>query len=121
MPKWCATSCAQPCRKGSPGKPSGITRCAVSATFTGLTLPEGPQAGQPLGLVLQGHTDVRGGSEYNLSLGQKRAEAVRQSLQLLGVEPRRMEAVSYGKEQLASPGKDEAAHQRNRRVEFNYR
>lgn len=72
-------------------------------------------------LMLQGHTDARGGTEYNLSLGQKRAEAVRQSLQHLGVDPRRVEAVSYGKEQLADPGKEEAAHQRNRRVEFNYR
>ncbi len=72
-------------------------------------------------LMLQGHTDARGGAEYNLSLGQKRAEAVRQSLQHLGVDPRRVEAVSYGKEQLAVQGTEEAAHQRNRRVEFNYR
>lgn len=72
-------------------------------------------------LVLQGHTDARGGSEYNLALGHKRAQAVRSSLQLLGVEPHRIEAVSYGKEQLADPGTSEAAHQRNRRVEFEYR
>lgn len=72
-------------------------------------------------LVLQGHTDARGGIEYNLALGHKRAEAVRSSLQLLGVEPRRVEAVSYGKEQLADPGSSDAAHQRNRRVEFEYR
>ena len=72
-------------------------------------------------LALQGHTDSRGGIEYNLALGQKRAEAVRSGLQLLGVEPHRVEAVSYGKEQLADPGSSDAAHQRNRRVEFEYR
>lgn len=72
-------------------------------------------------LLLRGHTDVRGGAEYNLSLGQKRAEAVRKNLQHLGVEPQRIEAVSYGKEQLADLEQKEAAHQRNRRVEFNYR
>lgn len=72
-------------------------------------------------LVLQGHTDSRGGIEYNLALGQKRAQAVRSDLQLLGVEQHRVEAVSYGKEQLADPGTSESAHQRNRRVEFEYR
>ncbi|WP_159912910.1 OmpA family protein [Pantoea sp. 18069] len=72
-------------------------------------------------LVLQGHTDSRGGIEYNLALGNKRAQAVRSSLQLLGVEQHRVEAVSYGKEQLADPGTSDAAHQRNRRVEFEYR
>ncbi|THT99983.1 flagellar motor protein MotB [Lampropedia puyangensis] len=72
-------------------------------------------------LVLRGHTDDRGGIEYNVALGQKRAEAVRQALQLLGVAPHKLEAVSYGKEQLADPGHSEAAHQRNRRVEFDYR
>ncbi|QKV53447.1 OmpA family protein [Comamonas antarctica] len=72
-------------------------------------------------LVLQGHTDSRGGIEYNLALGHKRAQAVRSDLQLLGVPQERMEAVSYGKEQLADPGTSESAHQRNRRVEFEYR
>jgi peptidoglycan-associated lipoprotein len=72
-------------------------------------------------LVLQGHTDARGGSEYNLALGQKRAQAVRSGLELLGVAPQRLEAVSYGREQLADPGSSDAAHQRNRRVEFEYR
>lgn len=72
-------------------------------------------------LMLQGHTDARGGTEYNLALGQKRAESVRKSLQTLGVDPSRLEAVSYGKERPADPGSSEAAHQRNRRVEFEYR
>lgn len=72
-------------------------------------------------LTLQGHTDARGGIEYNLALGQKRAESVRSSLQTLGVDPARVEAVSYGKERLADTGTSEEAHQRNRRVEFEYR
>ncbi|ARU04364.1 flagellar motor protein MotB [Comamonas serinivorans] len=72
-------------------------------------------------LRLPGHTDVRGGREYNLALGQKRAEAVRQSLQVFGIDPQRVEAVSYGKERLADEGTSEAAHQLNRRVEFDYR
>lgn len=72
-------------------------------------------------LVLQGHTDVRGSVEYNLALGQKRAEAVRNSLKLMGVEPSRVEAVSYGKERPADLGSSDAAYQRNRRVEFEYR
>lgn len=72
-------------------------------------------------LTLQGHTDARGGIEYNLALGQKRAESVRSSLQTLGVDPARVEAVSYGKERLADTGSSEEAHQRNRRVELEYR
>lgn len=72
-------------------------------------------------LVLRGHTDARGGTEYNLALGQKRAEAVRQAMQLLGVNANKLEAVSYGKEKLADTGLSETAHQRNRRVEFDYR
>lgn len=72
-------------------------------------------------VMLRGHTDRRGGIEYNLALGQKRADAVRSSLQLLGVNPARVESVSYGKERLADEGTSEDAHQRNRRVEFDYR
>ncbi|WP_336695351.1 OmpA family protein [Delftia acidovorans] len=72
-------------------------------------------------VMLRGHTDRRGGIEYNLALGQKRADAVRNSLQLLGVNPARVESVSYGKERLADEGSSEDAHQRNRRVEFDYR
>ena len=71
-------------------------------------------------VMLQGHTDVRGGIEYNLALGQKRAESVRKSLELMGVDASRIEAVSYGKERLADHGTSDAAHQRNRRVEFSY-
>ncbi|QNP48703.1 peptidoglycan-associated lipoprotein Pal [Diaphorobacter aerolatus] len=70
---------------------------------------------------LEGHTDQRGGSEYNLALGQKRSEAVRRSLALLGVSDAQMEAVSFGKEKPAAQGASEDAYSQNRRVEFSYR
>jgi peptidoglycan-associated lipoprotein len=69
-------------------------------------------------LKLEGHTDERGGSEYNLALGQQRAESVRRSLSALGVSDAQIEAVSYGKEKLAVQGTDESAHAQNRRVEL---
>ena len=70
---------------------------------------------------LEGHTDERGGREYNLALGQRRAEAVRRALGLLGTSDNQVEAVSFGKEKPAVPGSDESAWARNRRVEIVYR
>jgi peptidoglycan-associated lipoprotein len=72
-------------------------------------------------LLLEGHTDERGGREYNLALGQKRAEAVQKSLVLLGASDGQIEAVSFGKERPAVQGSDEAAMAKNRRVELIYR
>lgn len=72
-------------------------------------------------VTIEGHTDERGGREYNLALGQKRAESVRRSLELLGVRDNQMEAVSYGEERPAVQGQGEEAWSRNRRAEFNYR
>ena len=72
-------------------------------------------------LSLEGHTDERGGREYNLALGQKRAEAVAKSLTLLGVADNQVEAVSFGKERPAAQGSDEAAWAKNRRVELKDR
>ena len=72
-------------------------------------------------LVVEGHTDERGGREYNLALGQKRAEAVTKALGLLGAGDAQVEAVSYGKERPAVQGSDEAAWAKNRRAELNYR
>jgi len=72
-------------------------------------------------LALEGHTDERGGREYNLALGQKRAEAVRRALGLLGVTETQMEAVSFGEEKPAQVGLDEASFAKNRRVELTYR
>ena len=68
--------------------------------------------------VAEGHTDERGGSEYNLALGQKRAEAVVKQMQVLGVGESQLEAVSYGKERPAVDGHDESAWAKNRRVEL---
>ena len=72
-------------------------------------------------VALEGHTDERGGREYNLALGQKRAEAVRRALGLLGVNDAQMEAVSFGKEKPSASGNDEASFAKNRRAEVSYR
>ncbi len=72
-------------------------------------------------VVIEGHTDDRGGREYNLALGQKRAEAVRRSLTLLGVPDSQIEAVSFGKEKPAVQGGSEDARAQNRRAELSYR
>ena len=70
---------------------------------------------------IEGHTDERGGREYNLALGQRRSEAVRRALGLLGVPDTQVEAVSFGKEKPAVPGSDETAWAKNRRAEIVYR
>jgi peptidoglycan-associated lipoprotein len=69
-------------------------------------------------IVIQGNTDERGDSEYNLALGQKRADTVRHSLALLGVPDSEMEAVSFGKEKPKAKGHDEAALAENRRADI---
>lgn len=72
-------------------------------------------------VFLEGHTDERGGREYNLALGQRRAEAVRRAMGLLGVADAQLEAVSFGKEKPADPGTSEDSMAKNRRVQFSYR
>jgi peptidoglycan-associated lipoprotein len=74
-----------------------------------------------LKIALEGHTDERGGSEYNLALGQKRANAVQEALQLLGVPAAQMEAVSFGKEKPKALGNDEAGYAENRRSDIQYK
>ncbi len=71
-------------------------------------------------IFIQGNTDERGGREYNLALGQKRAEAVRKSMSLLGVSENQMEAVSFGKEKPKALGSDEASWAENRRADIVY-
>lgn len=73
------------------------------------------------GVVLAGHCDERGTEEYNLHLGEKRANAVKKYLSALGVEPKALQTVSYGKERPVNSGHDESAWSENRRVEFNER
>jgi peptidoglycan-associated lipoprotein len=72
-------------------------------------------------VTIEGHTDERGGREYNLALGQKRSEAVRRALELLGVADSQIEAVSFGKEKPAVQGTGEAVWAQNRRAEIVYR
>jgi peptidoglycan-associated lipoprotein len=72
-------------------------------------------------LVVEGHADERGGREYNLALGQKRADAVVKSIALLGGSDAQIEAVSFGEERPAVQGADEAAWSKNRRAELKDR
>ena len=71
-------------------------------------------------ISIEGHTDERGGREYNLALGQKRSEAVRRALTLLGVNDNQIEAVSFGKEKPAVTGSGEEVWAQNRRAEIRY-
>ncbi|WP_233882691.1 peptidoglycan-associated lipoprotein Pal [Paraburkholderia flagellata] len=71
-------------------------------------------------VLIQGNTDERGTSEYNLALGQKRAESVRRALSLMGVPDSQMEAVSLGKEKPVATGHDEASWAQNRRADLVY-
>jgi peptidoglycan-associated lipoprotein len=71
-------------------------------------------------VTVAGNTDERGGSEYNLALGQRRAQSVKNALGLLGVKDAQVEATSYGKEKPKAAGHDEAAWQQNRRADFMY-
>jgi peptidoglycan-associated lipoprotein len=72
-------------------------------------------------LAVEGHTDESGGREYNLALGQKRAEAVRRALAVLGVLDAQVEAVSFGEEKPVDAASNEQAYAKNRRAELNYK
>jgi peptidoglycan-associated lipoprotein len=72
-------------------------------------------------MLIQGNTDERGSREYNLSLGQKRSEAVKRSLVLLGATEDQVESVSLGEEKPKNPGHDEAAWSENRRADMLYK
>ena len=69
-------------------------------------------------VLIEGHTDSRGTSEYNLALGERRARAVQDYLIVLGVPATQLEIVSYGEERAAVQGSSEAAWAKNRRAEF---
>jgi peptidoglycan-associated lipoprotein len=69
-------------------------------------------------LLIEGHCDERGTEEYNRSLGERRALALREALAKLGVDPSRVRTISYGKDRPADPGHDESAWSKNRRGEF---
>lgn len=72
-------------------------------------------------VTIAGHADERGGTEYNLALGQRRADALRQMLVMLGVNASQIETISYGKEKPAVRGSNEAAWSKNRRDEIIYK
>jgi len=69
-------------------------------------------------VVVQGNCDERGGREYNLALGQRRAEAVKERLAMLGVPEARIEAISYGKEKPRATCHQEKCWAQDRRVDF---
>jgi len=69
---------------------------------------------------LEGNTDARGSREYNIGLGERRAQAVRRALMLQGVTENQITTVSYGEERPAVQGSDESAYSKNRRVELVY-
>lgn len=79
------------------------------------------QANPSRSVTIAGHADERGGTEYNLALGQRRADALRQMLVLLGVNSSQIETISYGKEKPAVRGSNEAAWSKNRRDEITYK
>jgi len=69
---------------------------------------------------VEGHTDERGSREYNIALAERRAQAVRRALMLQGAGDGQLTTVSYGEERPAAVGSDEAAYEKNRRVELVY-
>jgi peptidoglycan-associated lipoprotein len=71
-------------------------------------------------VTLEGNTDERGSREYNIGLGDRRAESVKRALELQGVAAQQITVVSYGEEKPAAEGHDEAAWRLNRRVEIVY-
>ncbi len=96
------------CRHSS-GKPTIIEANARSLTGNRRIITQ-----------LEGHTDERGSREYNIALGERRANAVRQVMIAMGVSPQQIRVVSYGEERPAASGQDEQSYALNRRVEIVY-
>jgi len=71
-------------------------------------------------IIIEGNTDARGGTEYNLALGNRRAEAVRRNLTLLGAQDMQIETISFGKEKPKALGDTEADYAENRRADIVY-
>ncbi|HLH52527.1 MAG TPA: OmpA family protein [Verrucomicrobiae bacterium] len=91
-------------------KPSEISKVSAVADYL--------KNNQMTAVEVEGHCDERGTEEYNRSLGERRALALREKLIGLGIDPSRVDTVSYGKDRPADPGHDEAAWKQNRRGEF---
>jgi peptidoglycan-associated lipoprotein len=71
-------------------------------------------------VTLEGHADERGSREYNLALGERRAQTVKRQMTLLGASPNQISTVSYGEERPAIEGHDDYSWSQNRRVEIIY-
>ena len=93
-------------------KPEYVSVVAAHARFL--------NGSQSRRIRLEGHADERGSREYNIGLGERRAQAVRRALLLQGVGEAQIATVSYGEERPAAIGNDETAYSRNRRVELGY-
>ena len=95
----------------------------IKPEFTALLAAHGQYLAQNANvqLRLEGHTDERGSREYNIGLGERRAQAVRRVLQLGGAGAQQLTTVSYGEERPAASGSDEESWRLNRRVELVYR
>lgn len=95
---------------------------AIKPEYTPLIERQGAYlASKPtLSIKIEGNTDERGGTEYNLALGQRRAEAVLRTLRIYGVKDSQMEAISWGEERPKAAGHDETAWAQNRRADLQY-
>lgn len=95
---------------------------AINSKYTPLIERQGKYlaSSASLSVKIEGNADERGSSEYNLALGQKRAEAVLAALKIYGAKAGQLEAVSWGKEKPKATGHDEAAWAQNRRVDLVY-
>ena len=95
---------------------------AVDAKYQPLVQAHGQllQSRPQVQIRVEGNTDERGSREYNLSLGDKRAQVVAKQLELMGAQPGQIEAVSYGEERPKAEGHDEAAYAENRRADIRY-
>jgi peptidoglycan-associated lipoprotein len=95
----------------------------IKPEFTGLVEAHGRYLAsrKDRRVVIEGNADERGSREYNLALGQKRADAVRSRLQLLGATGAQFETISYGEERPRANGHNEAAWSQNRRADIKYK
>lgn len=95
---------------------------AVDAKYQPLVQAHGQylQKNTQVQIRVEGNTDDRGSREYNLALGDKRAQVVAKQLELMGAQPAQIEAVSYGEERPKAEGHDEAAYAENRRADIRY-
>lgn len=95
---------------------------AVKTEFNGLIEQHGKYLAThaALAVKVEGNCDERGSAEYNLALGQKRAQAVVRALKIYGARDAQMEAISWGEEKPKAPGHDESAWAQNRRADLRY-